>query len=200
MDVSFSLTQSSSSFLFSPAQLLNLGSYYFPRSFHRTFFVLCATLLCSAWANTEWAAKPCSFEASWTLRCHVSTQYLNFYIRSELVLSRLPDSWISGASKTLGADIVFAWVCEAGGVRGICSYLIFFLTLSHSLCGFGKFACSRGSVSLTPEQKQALSAQQAAAPAHGYTWKQHVNHCTVVQRNFFPSISVSTEYRKFLMV
>lgn len=92
---------------------------------------------------------------------------LNFYIRSESVLSRLPDSRISGESKMLNADTVFTRVCEAGGVRGICSYLISFLTLSHSLCGFGKSICSCGSVSLTPEQKQTLSAQQAAVPARG---------------------------------
>lgn len=66
----------------------------------------------------------------------------------------------------LNADTVFAGVCEAGRVRGICSYLIFFLTLSHLLRGFGKSICSQGSVSLTPKQKQALSPQQAAVPAY----------------------------------
>ena len=69
----------------------------------------------------------------------------------------------------LNEDTVFAQVREAGRLRGICSYLIFFLTLSHLLCGFGKSICSHGSVSLTPEQKRALSAQQTAVPAHGCT-------------------------------
>lgn len=59
-------------------------------------------------------------------------------------------------------------MCEAGRVRAICSYLIF-LPLSHLQCGFDELICFHGSVYLTPEQKWALSAQQAAVPTHGWT-------------------------------
>lgn len=125
--------------------------------------------------------------------------HLNFHI-SESVLSRPPHSWISGASKMLNADKVFAWVCEAGSVRGICSYLIFFLTLSHCVALASPFAPMAQFPWLQSRNQLYHHSKVLCLLTGTLSWKQHINHCTVVQQNFFSSISASTEYWKVLMV
>lgn len=192
----FALTLSSSSTLHCPAQSLNWGSYYFPRSFRG--FILCFvpswhTVHGQTWREQQTFAPLGQTESSTTPFYSI----LNLYIRSESVLSRPPDFRISRASKMLNADSVFTWVCEAGRVRVICSYLIF-LPLSHLQCGFGELICSQW-FSL-PSSRAEMSFISTCLLMGELSWKHHVNHCTGVQRGFFPSTSPPTDLQKDFMV
>lgn len=97
----------------------------------------------------------------------------------------------------LDADTSSARVRDTGRRRRIAPYLILFLTVSHSLCGFGKSGGSHGSVSPAAGQKRASPARRGAVPARGCSsWGQPGKHRAAVPRHFLPSLWASAPYRK----